>query len=141
MPTVPSRIQASQYGPVNPAGRMRPISRPIILQKGAVQGLEQTPNRQTLRLQQAVQQSTAGLRGLPWAAGNLIEGISLTTGAANVVNHGLPQAWRGCLLMTFQNSFSLGWYVQHRTGSAAAQDKNTIQIFVNVDVLCDCWVW
>ena len=129
------RVQASQYGGVNNTGRMRKRPSPVVLQPGSAQGIEHTGDRQTQQLQRDIQQATVAIKSLPFAQGNLIEGLSLKTGA-NTVQHGLPQAWRGALLMT--PSGYAAWCVTQTTPPAPASQ---LSVMVSTSITCDLWVW
>ena len=136
MPVLPSRSQRSQYGSVNLAPRVgrRPPPPPVVLQRGPAQGLEQTKDRQIARIQQSVLQATQQAKSNPLGACNILEGLSLTTGA-NVVGHGLPQAWRGALLTT--PSAAVSWFV----GGHDKLDTVQLTVYVSADVTCSLLVW
>lgn len=133
-----TRVQNEQYGTQNNTGRLRTKPTPIILQPGLIQGLEHTANRQTQRLQQAIQQATAQVKSLPFAQGIMLENISLVSGefAVNPVKHGLPQAWRGVHLMTpsAECTYVVGNLPEYPS-------TRYFIIAVSADITCDLWVW
>ena len=129
------RVQASQYGAVNNAGRRRKRPEAVILQSGSAQGIEHTGDRSTQQLQQNVARATAAIKSLPFAQGSLIENLSLAAGN-NTIQHGLPQAWRGALVTT--PSAPIAWYVGQTAPPHALSQLN-----LNVSTPCtvDLWVW
>lgn len=138
MPVVPSRSQRSQYGAVNRVARVgrQPPPPPIVLQRGPVQGIEQTGDRQLLRIQQSIVQATQQAKANPFAESMILEGLTLLEGV-NLVGHGLPQAWRGALLTT--PSAAVTWYVTQLT--PAALNDTRLQITVSAQVTCSLVVW
>ena len=133
--TLSNRMQAAPYGSQNNNGRMRKRPSPIILQKGPVQGLEQTRDRQINRIQQAVRQAVGVIKSLPMNQGNMIEGLSLLNGD-NTVGHGLPNAWKGALLTT--PSAVVVYFVG---STSPANDAVQLNVHVSGDVKCSLWVW
>ena len=136
--TISTRIQSGPYGTQNNAGRRRQLPAPILLQRGPVQGLEVTGNRQIDRVQQSIRQATSVIKSLPMAQGNMIENLSLSAAGAgnNTVGHGLGRPWKGALLCT--PSAAVSYYV-----GSTSTPQDGVQLNVNVaeDVTCALWVW
>jgi hypothetical protein len=133
MPTIPSRVQTGQYGGKNAAGGVRVVPQRVILQKGPAQGLEHT-DRQSQRIQQSILQATQSSKAFPLGAGNNLEGLNLTSGL-NVLQHGLPQAWRSAWLHS-QNA-GVTWRFENTPQYPATE---YLLVVVSGNVSCQIWV-
>ena len=96
--SIPSRVQAGQYGSTNPAGRRRAVPQPVVLVKGAAQGREHTDSRSLDSVQQLLGNAIAAIKASPLAECNLIQNITLSSGSPLVVKHGLGRPFVSCLL-------------------------------------------
>jgi hypothetical protein len=97
-------------------------------------------DRQTNRVQQAVLQATQSIKALPFAEGNMLENLSLIGGgfAVNPIAHGLPQAWRGAMLMTIRTP-GITWSVGNLP--ALYSPNEFIIVLVSGNCTVDLWVW
>jgi hypothetical protein len=96
--TIPSRVQAGQYGAVNNGGRRRKLPEPIILLKGPAQGLEHTNDRALDATQQRSSNATQSSRANPLTSSNFIQGLSLTAGVPLIVEHGLGRPFTSAFM-------------------------------------------
>jgi hypothetical protein len=142
MPRVPIRSQQSQFGPVNNAGRMRKLPVPVIRQPGPAQPIEQfgegvEPNvaRGMNQLQQNIRKATSVANANPFGNGNLLENVVVTTGA-NVLNHGLGQAYRGYILGRSSAAITV-----HEGSQLAALDASQITLNASGPGTIDVWVY
>ncbi len=96
MPRVPVSIQSQPIGSANPnikTGRSVPL--PSIRQKGPSQQRERFADRQLNRIQDAANEAVSVVKGLPFADGNLIQGVPFVAGQTATLNHGLGRTWVG----------------------------------------------
>lgn len=93
MPRIPSNVQAGQFGSQNPAGRRRARPQPVVLLKGAAQGLEHTDDRALDAIQRRVADASGAARANPLASCNFIQNLSFVGGVSLIVQHGLGRAF------------------------------------------------
>jgi hypothetical protein len=152
MPRVPVRILTNAFGSRNTSGapaNARSVPLPSIRMPGgvamvrhmfsAVKDISPELARMLDSLQTTVMAAMGLVKRMPFAEGNMIEGVSLTNGATTAVPHGLGRPARGYLLCnvtgTAPNVYRL---VQANTAL-----ENTQILLDNSGLPCtaDVWIW
>jgi hypothetical protein len=147
MPRIPIRQQNAPFGSYNPAaagGRAPRVQ--SIRQSGPALALEQfdkMPNldantaRALNQLQQNVLKAVGPSKGLPFANGSLLEGVSLKSGVVNTIAHGLGVAFRNAWLIgpDVQVTHAIG----HNTNPKL--DEAQLLVAVSADCTADLWVY
>jgi hypothetical protein len=139
MARLPSRVQMGAFGAAGavnltatPVGRA-PVPRPLLLQPGPATPIAQTIDRQANDIQQNARTANQVSRALPFANGNLLEGLSLASGD-NVIAHGLGAA--------FRNAFLIGpsAHVTY-TVSQGTNPSKTCVINLSAPCVADIWIY
>jgi len=111
MPRQAVRIQRGNFGTDNPSSfngsyANRAATRPVVLQRGPSQAIEQfgsgvpAPVARALnQVQKNVESAVSVAKNNPFADGNLIEGVTFVNGVTTVVPHGLGAPARGYVIM------------------------------------------
>ena len=146
MPRIPIRQQNAPFGSYNPAaagGRAPRVQ--SIRQSGPALALEQfdkMPNldantaRALNQLQQNVLKALGPSKGLPFANGSLLEGVSLKALTINAISHGLGVPFRNAWLVG--PSVQVTHSIQHQT---PALDAAQVIVTVSSDCTADLWVY
>lgn len=121
---------------------MRKLPQTVIRQPGPAQALEHFGSgidantaRAMNQLQQNVRKATSAANANPFGNGNLLENVAVTTGA-NVLSHGLGQAYRGYIL----GSSSAAITINEGTQLAALNASQITLIASGPGTIC-VWVY
>jgi hypothetical protein len=130
---LPTRIANAQQGSVNPAYGARVVPKPLVPTPGPAFAREHTTDRQINRAQENARVAGQQSRTNPLANGNLLEGLSLSTGTTTI-SHGLGKPIRGMLMGAM--SAAVTW-----SFAKGATPTQNFQLTVSGPVTIDLWVY
>jgi hypothetical protein len=146
--TVPTQIQSGAIGTTNPAvvtGRSVPL--PSLASRGPSQqrerfaGLDLPPGiaRALQSMQDAIARAIAIVRAIPFASGNMIQGVQFSVGTMIALPHGLGRPWRGYMVV---NVSGAGYGTFRQIPQARADlETNAIGLVSSATCVADVWVW
>jgi len=136
----PVKVQSAPFGSLNQAVTgTRPILAPAIVSGAYAFAREHfagPAGQQLNRLQDKISAAIQGVQQLPFAKGQLIQGVSFTATTQIGIQHALGQAWTGYLVLNVQGAGSTFYAVP-----TPATDGTTIQLVPSATCTGDVWVY